>query len=454
MLKPAPQQRWPVLIVGAGPVGMLLALLLAGRKIHSLLIEKRPGSLEWSKAIGITPPSLAILAKAGIDRTFITHGVKVTEAVVHDGCGIAGEVRFDRLASAYPFILTLPQSKTLEILAHALEASPYVEVRRSVELVTVSQTGGAVEVGLQATGGGDEKTIQAEWLIGCDGSKSTVRNLLSIGSSRKAYPTRFVMADFGENTRWDRQAHLFFTRQGSLESFPLSAGKRRWVASITKTAEGRTLEQFLVDQTALISGVQLKDPRDSPLFEFQPERLDVSRLYCGRVILAGDAAHVMSPIGWQRPCPACWRMIGWRQGWIAMTRSAGARRGPPRAGQRPGCGWERERVRQPRSSAPRPFADSSSAHPCSNACRRTSPCSRFPMAAKVNHDQLPSQIEPLHPPARRETPVQPGALRRDRTRVWPDERRPLPGAGSTLEASAGGGAPGTRCARLPRSRQR
>jgi hypothetical protein len=165
MLKPAPQQRWPVLIVGAGPVGMLLALLLAGRKIHSLLIEKRPGSLEWSKAIGITPPSLAILAKAGIDRTFITHGVKVTEAVVHDGCGIAGEVRFDRLASAYPFILTLPQSKTLEILAHALEASPYVEVRRSVELVTVSQTGGAVEVGLQATGGGDEKTIQAEWLI-------------------------------------------------------------------------------------------------------------------------------------------------------------------------------------------------------------------------------------------------------------------------------------------------
>ncbi len=295
----APQQRWPVVIVSAGPVGMLLALLLAGRKIHSLLIEKRPGNLEWSKAIGITPPSLAILAKAGIDRGFIARGVKVIEAVVHDDCGIAGEVRFDRLASAYPFILTLPQSQTLELLADALKASPFVEYRRGVELVTVRQTGGVVEAGLQATGGGDEQTLQAEWLIGCDGSKSTVRNLLNIGSARKTYPTRFVMADFGENTRWDRQAHLFFTRHGSLESFPLPAGKRRWVASVTKTAESRTLEQYLVNQTALISGVQLKDARDSPLFEFQPERLDVSRLYCGRVILAGDAAHVMSPIGGQ-----------------------------------------------------------------------------------------------------------------------------------------------------------
>jgi demethylmenaquinone methyltransferase/2-methoxy-6-polyprenyl-1,4-benzoquinol methylase len=117
-----------------------------------------------------------------------------------------------------------------------------------------------------------------------------VRELAGIACARKQYRPRFAMGDFADQTGWGDVAHLFFTTRGSVESFPLPGGQRRWITPATIDLVGRVRE---------ITGVDLSASRQFSQSEFQPERLLCDRYSTGRVILCGDAAHVMSPIGGQ-----------------------------------------------------------------------------------------------------------------------------------------------------------
>ena len=118
--EPEKKKLWPVIIIGAGPVGLLLANLLGRQNIRCLLAEKRLESAEWSKAIGVTPPSLDILEKGCLHRPVLEAGVRVKKAIVHDERGPAGSVSFEQIESGFRFILTLPQYDTTKILEKSL----------------------------------------------------------------------------------------------------------------------------------------------------------------------------------------------------------------------------------------------------------------------------------------------------------------------------------------------
>jgi 2-polyprenyl-6-methoxyphenol hydroxylase-like FAD-dependent oxidoreductase len=293
------QEERDVLIVGAGPVGLLLANLLGRRGIDTVLIEKRRERVDWSRAIGLMPPSLEILAQSGIDDSLIARGVPVVDAVVHDDFGVAGQLDFSNLPSRHKLILSCPQSITIELLEEALGDTDSVELRRGCELRGIRLGPRQIAAEVDDYRQKAPLMINARWLIGCDGASSTTRGLARIAARRKSYAPSFVMGDYPEHSDWGAEAHLFFTRRGSLESFPLPGGTRRWVAMIGDGYDSSQAAEYLARQIVMIAGLPPPAQAISPIFEFQPERLAVERLYSDRVVLAGDAAHVMSPIGGQ-----------------------------------------------------------------------------------------------------------------------------------------------------------
>lgn len=286
-----------VVIVGAGPVGLLLGNLLGQAGIRTLIVEKRSAGPDASMAIGITPPSLGILRELELDQTFVDHGVRVDHALVFGNRQQLGELHFHGLPGPWPFILSLPQAETVRLLEERLARETEVELRRGWELQSFHQGSAGVEVALQAPGGHRE-SVHCHYLVGCDGRSGGVRSRLGVRSQARDYPQNFLMADHLDTTDLGSAAVLFFTRSGSVESFPLPWGRRRWIVQ-TDRFEERPETGLLEELVSRRTGTSL-DP-DGKTFEsaFRVSRLLTDRYHVGRVALCGDAAHLMSPVGGQ-----------------------------------------------------------------------------------------------------------------------------------------------------------
>jgi 2-polyprenyl-6-methoxyphenol hydroxylase-like FAD-dependent oxidoreductase len=281
-----------VLIVGAGPVGLMLANLLGQAGVRTLVVERRTGPPEQSMAIGITPPSLAILEKLGLADEFIQRGVRIQTAHVTENGRYLGNVDFSRIRAAHPFILSLPQAQTVGLLWQNLHRYETVQVRSGAECVALEQHAERVAV----TIGGE--IVTSRYVVGCDGHRSRVRELAGITTQSKSYRPRFLMADFADESGLGDEAHLFFTARGSVESFPLPNGRRRWIVMVTDR-EVAAPDRYLIEQVRRLTGYELANSPRYFQSAFQPRRLLARRFYRGRVVLCGDAAHVMSPIGGQ-----------------------------------------------------------------------------------------------------------------------------------------------------------
>lgn len=275
-----------VIIIGAGPVGMLLGLLLGRRGMQVLILEQRTELPQQSQAIGITPPSLEIMATLGLADSLVQSGVCIRDCQVHGQTGRLGGVSFREIAGAHPFILSLPQRQTMRVLEGALQQERTVQIMRGVKVTALmpQELGVTVQTANQ--------TFQADYVVACDGWRSRVREMLGIRTRHRDYGYQFVMGDFIDRTAMGDEAHLFFTADGAVESFPLPAGQRRWIVQTHAAAD-------LIPQVRQRTGILLNTADQLNESTFSPQRLDCARLHQGRVLLCGDAAHVMSPIGGQ-----------------------------------------------------------------------------------------------------------------------------------------------------------
>jgi 2-polyprenyl-6-methoxyphenol hydroxylase-like FAD-dependent oxidoreductase len=284
--------RAPI-VVGAGPVGLFLALALVRRGLTPLVLEPRTGLRHGSRSIGVHPPSLELLDELGLVDAFLERGVHVRGGLAMTPAGPIGNLRFDDCPGPYTFVLTIPQRETERVLREELErVAPGCII--GAELVGASQDDDKVVVFARSTDGGDI-VLESPVVVGCDGKYSATRRALGVPFSGGPYPGHYVMADFPDITQFGADAAIYLSDDGLVESFPLPGGQRRWVARVQ--GEGTIAE--LVAAVRRRTGYLLDPAGAAYASSFTAEHYLAKDLSRGRVALAGDAAHIVSPIGGQ-----------------------------------------------------------------------------------------------------------------------------------------------------------
>lgn len=285
-------------IVGAGPSGLSCAILLVQAGWTVRVLEQRSEIGEHSRAIGIHPPGLRVLDAVGVGAAAQRQGVRIT-----DGIGISrgkhlGRVDFSHLPGPHPYILSLPQNQTVHLLRERLNQLAPRALQLGTRYLHHDQLPGTqrVQVTSQSPGADTADMTETEWLIAADGTGSTVREHLGVSFTGKALADRYVMGDYPDTTDYGSTAVLFLHARGIVESFPMPNGLRRWVVHAGRgTATVPGLAQVVAERT----GHRVVETERSMYSEFCTAHRQVGSLAHGRVLVIGDAAHEVSPIGGQ-----------------------------------------------------------------------------------------------------------------------------------------------------------
>lgn len=309
-----------VLIVGSGPTGMTLALQLQRYGVDFRLIDKRPLQPSGSKALSVNPATLNLINDLGLAEALIDSGHRTEVINLHFNNHPLTRARFARLPSKYPFFLMLPQPDTEATLLKQLESLGCV-VERNCELLSLRQD--TQQVHARLSQGSTQETDAFDYVVGCDGGLSNVRSELGIGFSGHDYNMHFILADLRIDWPGDHTQGFYFIRDdGFLILLPLKQGYHRIVIKVNEQCPPGyrpTLEeirQYIARYD--IQGLQVSDPiwlSSAPFYN-----RSASTIRQGRVFLAGDAAHLFSPIGGfgMNSGIADAFNLGWKLGYLAQ----------------------------------------------------------------------------------------------------------------------------------------
>ncbi|HEX4205187.1 MAG TPA: FAD-dependent monooxygenase [Ktedonobacteraceae bacterium] len=291
-----------VLIVGAGPVGLVLANDLLRRGIRCHIIDREPHAEQKTKAVGIHARTLELFAKMGVARTAIERGLKTSHANIYSGDKRLIRIDFGKhlLGTPYPYILLLPQHETEHVLTEHLQSQGgAIEWQR--ELVQLTQDEEGVEAVLCHPDGKVER-VRAGFVVGCDGAHSTVRHVLGLGFAGTTFERSFALGNV--RLAWDLSSEEIFAflHQGNfIGYFPMADGRHRVVIAY-ETGKAPTGEVTLEEIQQAIEtcgpvGTRASEPEELARFHVNQRRTEHYRV--SRIFLAGDAAHIHSPIGAQ-----------------------------------------------------------------------------------------------------------------------------------------------------------
>ncbi|MFN8608284.1 MAG: FAD-dependent monooxygenase [Vulcanimicrobiota bacterium] len=292
----------PILIAGAGPVGLTLACELVRHGLPVRIVDRNPAPSEKSKALVVWPRTLELLEKTGLAHSFVENGtpwrgISIFENKTHR----LAHVTFYDLESPYP-VLGLAQSVTEKLLIEHLSKHG-VEVERPVEVTGFTQHAGHVEVELRHGDGRLEK-VYTNWLPACDGGRSTVRHCLQVKLEGDTVDQEFALVDCHiEGLPVYDEVISYVTSQGIAAFFPIQGKCVRAVIlrdqcgpdEKPRSPDLEEMQRELVRRG--LDHVQLSEPVWLAAFRINERHARSYRH--GRVLLAGDAAHVHSPIGGQ-----------------------------------------------------------------------------------------------------------------------------------------------------------
>ena len=289
-----------VVIVGGGPVGLYLAASLLQDGVSVRILEQRTERNIHSRAIGIHPPALEALERVHLAETMVREGVPIRTGMALSGGRTVGTMSFTGVSEDYPFVLALPQYRTEQLLEERVRALDSRAIVRGVRVTGVYDDGATAAVVVQPTGDATAAggSFGASVVVAADGARSGLRDALSIPVRSKAYPDHYLMGDFSDSGTHGQKAVLFLEPEGIVESFPLPGGLRRWVVRLGQPA-GRVDADRLAGLVQRRTGILPDVKTNTMLSAFSVRSTLARRTVAGRVILVGDAAHEISPIGGQ-----------------------------------------------------------------------------------------------------------------------------------------------------------
>ncbi|AKK30660.1 FAD-dependent monooxygenase [Mycobacterium sp. EPa45] len=299
-----------VLIVGAGPTGLLLANELARHGVTARIIDRAPEPATTSRALVVQPRTLEIFDDLGVIEQAVAAGTSASELTIvfadkTMNLDFAGQLAGPQNHTTYPGPRTLSQHDTERILTDLL-TSHGISIERGVALTDLVQDGDTAIASLRRADGSTE-SVRCQWVVGCDGAHSAVRKASGIPFSGDTYRDEFIMAD--AELDW-KLPH------GGLYGFPSPAGifaafsmpgtnRYRIFGNFPPQSEGPSAEysepthdefQAMVDERVPFPATVV---REFWVTRYRVHSRTVPRYRDGRILLVGDAAHVHSPAGAQ-----------------------------------------------------------------------------------------------------------------------------------------------------------
>jgi 3-(3-hydroxy-phenyl)propionate hydroxylase len=306
MSKPETNAR--VVIVGAGPVGMVCALALNRSGIPVTVIEQEPGPVEDQRAASLHPSTLEMLAPLGVTEKILPLGLVSTAYRFHDRVTNSVVAEFDlgllKGEFIYPFVLQYEQYKLTASIAEEYGNGGDFDVRFSHCVTGLRQTADGISLDVEGPGGPIQ--FEADYVIGCDGGRSTVRRLADIEFEGFTYPERFIKTatsfDFGtvnpkvvfrnyfsDPVEWCNLFKVQGKRPPGLwrAIFPIPHDEDDATALDPERIEARLQKFFPKPGRYDVEYVNVYGAHQRVAAAFRK----------GRILLAGDSAHVNNPIG-------------------------------------------------------------------------------------------------------------------------------------------------------------
>ncbi len=287
-----------VLIVGAGPAGLAAAVTLAEAGVDAVVLDRLGEAANTSRAAVVHARTLEVLDELGVADNLIAKGEIMDRFTMFDGPRTLASITFDGLPTRYPFTLMVPQDVTEATLLAKLRSLGN-DVHRPYRVTTVDSRADGVTV-TATDAQGVERRIEADYLIGADGMHSVVREQAGIGFTGGSYAESFVLADVRMTwpiSRKDVTMHL--SADGITVVAPLPGDRFRVVATVPRAPQHPSIDdiQAILAARGPHGTIKVREVLWSSRFHVHHRVAD--RYRAGRILLAGDAAHVHSPAGGQ-----------------------------------------------------------------------------------------------------------------------------------------------------------
>jgi 2-polyprenyl-6-methoxyphenol hydroxylase-like FAD-dependent oxidoreductase len=292
-----------VLIAGAGPTGLVLALWLARSGVRLRIVDKAATPGTTSRALVVQPRTLEFYRQLGLADAIVERGLEFAAVNLWAAGKKLARVEIGPLGeglSPFPYMMVFPQDEHERLLIDRLRETG-VEVERPVELLGFEQTSERVQARLRCPDGSEE-TLRAAYLAGCDGARSTVREALGAGFPGGTYIHLFYVADVDlTGPVANRELHIALDEADFLGVFPLAGrGSARLIGTVRPELENRHADLTWDDVSrSVVRRLGIEVERVNWFSTYHVHHRVAGSFRSGRVFLLGDAAHIHSPVGGQ-----------------------------------------------------------------------------------------------------------------------------------------------------------